>query len=43
VFFITGKNVTSDVPLFDKILKQVLGPLQVGVFFLNDSTPEFAD
>jgi len=35
--------VTSEVPLFDKILKQVLGPLQVGVFYLNESAPEFAE
>ena len=43
VFFILGQNITNDVPLFDKIMRLTLGPLQVGVFYLNDSSPDFAD
>lgn len=43
VFFITSQNITGEVPLFDKIVKQTLGPLQIGVFYINESAPEFAD
>lgn len=43
VFYILGNNITSEVPSFEKILKQTLGPLQVGVFYVNESIPEFSD
>ena len=43
MFFVTSQNITGEVPLFDKIIKQTLGPLQIGVFYLNESAPEFGD
>ena len=43
VFFILSPNVTSAVPMFGRILREVSGPLQVGVFYLNESSPDFAE
>ena len=41
VFFILGPNITQEVPKFNKILKETLGPLGVGVFYVNESSPDF--
>lgn len=41
VFFTTGTDPSKDIPLFDKLTKLMLGPLHVGVFFLNETSPEF--
>jgi hypothetical protein len=41
VFFTLGSNPSQEIPLFDKLTKMLLGPLQVGVFYLNESAPEF--
>lgn len=43
MFFITGQNITAEVPLFDRIMKQALGPLAIGVFYVNNSAPDFAE
>jgi hypothetical protein len=44
VFFISGSsNVTAEVPLFDRIFKLTNGPLKVGVFFVNESSPDCSD
>jgi len=40
VFFISGNNVTQEVPLFDKLFKQINGPVNVGVFYVNTSSPD---
>ena len=41
MFFTTSNNITADLPLFDKILNHVKGPLNVGVYYLNSSAPDF--
>ena len=41
VFFTLGSNPSQEIPLFNKLTKMLLGPLQVGVFYLNESAPEF--
>lgn len=43
VYFILGSNVTAEVPLFERLTKLTLGPLQVGVFYVNESAPEYSD
>jgi hypothetical protein len=40
VFFTTGSN-PSEITHFEKLTKMLLGPLQIGVFYLNESAPEF--
>jgi hypothetical protein len=35
--------VTAEVPLFDRIFKLTNGPLKVGVFYVNESSPEYSD
>eukprot|EP00347_Sterkiella_histriomuscorum_P011459 403372372 len=43
VFYITSQNVTQDVQLFDKIFAAVNGPLNVGVFYINQSAPDYQE
>ena len=42
-FFVLNNNSTSDVPLFDKILKEVKGSLNVGVYYINSSSPDYEE
>jgi hypothetical protein len=43
VFFTSGANVTEAFPLFDKILKATHGPLQVGVFYVNETAEDIKE
>ena len=43
VFFITGNNITAEVPIFERIFKLTNGPLQIGVFYLNESAGDYND
>jgi len=43
VFFTTGSNVSAEFPLFDRIFKATNGPLQIGVFYVNETAEGVKD
>ena len=43
VFFITSHNVTAEVPAFERLFKLTNGPLQIGIYYLNESAEDFPE
>ena len=43
VFFILGDNITAEVPMFNKIMREANGPLQIAVFYVNETAEDFAE